>query len=87
MFQGLKEGSSRELRCLHDVSSQHLRELKAMGYDSSRPFVTSLIEIKLDRTTMFEWQRHTQEVSDVLHYTEIFEFIDLRAMASETIFP
>ena len=57
-----------------------------MGYDPSGPFITSLVEMKLDRTTMFEWQRHTQEISDVPHYAEILEFIDLRARASETVF-
>ena len=35
---------------------------------------------------MFEWQRHTQEISEVPHYTGILEFIDLRARASETVF-
>ena len=34
---------------------------------------------------MFDWQRHTQENSDVRHYTEILEFIDLRARAFETV--
>ena len=80
-----KEGSGKELRRLHDVCSQHLRALKTMGYDPSGPLVTSLIETKLDRSTMFEWQRHTQENSDVPHYAEILDFIDLRARASETV--
>ena len=57
-----------------------------MGYDSSGPFVTSLIEMKLDQSTLFEWQKLTQENSDVPHYAEILEFIDLRARASETVF-
>ena len=57
-----------------------------MGYDPSGPFITSLIEPKLDRSTMFQWQRHTQENTDVPHYAEILEFIDLRARASETVF-
>ena len=72
-----KEGSAKELRRLHDVSSQHLQALKVMGYDPSGPFVTSLIESKLDRSTMFERQRYTQENSDVPHYAWILEFIDL----------
>ena len=83
---GLKKGSGPELKCLHDISSQHLRALKAMSYDPSGPFVTSLIKMKLDTTTMFEWQRYMQEVSDVAHYTKILELIDLRARPSETIF-
>ena len=82
---GPKEGNGKELCRLHDVCSQHLRALKAMGYDPSGPFVTSLIEMKLDWSTMFEWQKHTQESSDVPHYSKMLEFIDLRARASEAI--
>ena len=47
-----KEGSGKELRRLHDVFSQHLRALKTMGYDPSGPFITSLIETKLVRSTI-----------------------------------
>ena len=79
----VKDGSGKELRRLHDVCSQHLRGLKAMKYDPSGAFVTSLIETKLDPTTMFEWQRHSQEETDVPHYMQILEFLDLRARASE----
>ena len=50
----LKEGNGKDLRRLHNVCSQHLRALNAMGYDPSGPFVTSLIESKLDTSTMFE---------------------------------
>ena len=79
----LREGSGKELRCLHDVCSQHLRALKAMRHEPSGAFITSLIEMKLDQLTMFEWQRHSQNQSDVPHYAEILEFINLRARASE----
>ena len=48
---------------------------KCMDYDPSGPFYQS---------TMFDWKKHTQENSDVPHYAEILEFIDLRARASET---
>lgn len=43
----LKIGSGKELRHLHDVILQHLRALKAMGYEPSSPFITSIIELKL----------------------------------------
>ena len=78
---GLKEGNGKELHCLHDACSQHLWALKIMGYDPTGPFITLLIETNLDRWTMFEWQRHTQENLDVPRYTEILEFIDLRVRA------
>lgn len=34
-------------------------------------------------TTMFEWQRHSQASTDVPHYTDLLEFVYLRAQASE----
>ena len=81
----IKNGSGKELQRLHDICSQHLRALKTMKYEPSGAFVTALLEMKLDRSTMFEWQRHTQENSDVPHYLDILEFIDLRARASEVV--
>ena len=43
-----------------------------------------MIELKLDVDTLFEWQKHSQTNSDVPHYQELLDFIDLRAQASET---
>ena len=80
----LKDGNGRELRRLHDTVRQHLRALKAMDCDPSNPFVTSIIELKLDPNTMFEWQKYSQEQLDVPHYQSILDFIDLRAQASES---
>ena len=57
----LKEGSGRELRRLYDAVQQHLRALKSIDCEPSGQFVTSLLELKLDVTTMFEWQRASQE--------------------------
>ncbi len=83
----LKDGTGRELRRLHDVAQQHLRALKALGHEPSGSFVTSLLELKLDVNTMFEWQRHSQSSHDVPHYKELLEFINLRAQASEVSMP
>ncbi|XP_064386059.1 uncharacterized protein LOC135334711 [Halichondria panicea] len=80
----LKEGSGKELRQLHDTVQQHLRALKAMGHEPSGPFITSLLELKLDKETMFEWQRASQDSSDIPHYSKILNFLDLRGQASET---
>ena len=52
----LKEGSGRELQRLHDTVQQHLRALKTMDCEPPGPFVTSILELKLDSNTMFEWQ-------------------------------
>ena len=59
--------------------------VKKMGYDPSGAFVTLPIEMKLNWSMMLEWQKHTQENSDVPHYTDILEYIDLRARPSETV--
>ena len=83
----LKDGSGKELRRLHDTIQQHLRALKAMGYELPGPFITSLLKLKLDSDTMFEWQRHSQESTDVPHFSKLLEFLDLRAQASESSAP
>lgn len=79
----LKDGSGKELRRLHDTIQQHLRALKALGHEPSPAFITSMLELKLDVATTFEWQKHSQSSTDVPPYHELLEFIDLRAQASE----
>ena len=83
---GTKEGNDKELCRLHKFCSQHLWVLKTMGYDSSGPFVMSLIKMKLNRSMTFEWQRNTQKSSDVPCDMKILEFIDWQARASEAVF-
>ena len=80
----LKDGSGKELRRLHDIVQQHLRALKTMDYEPSGPFITSILELKLDVNTIFKWQKHSQDSTDVPHYQKLLEFINLRAQASET---
>ena len=78
----LKDGSGKELRRIHDTVQQHLK----VGLDSEPDdhFVTSVIELKFNVDTMFEWQRHSQGKAEVPLCTEILEFLDLKAQASET---
>ena len=83
----LKTGGGKELRRLHDVILQHLRALKAMGYEPSSPFLTSIIELKLDQGTMFEWQKHSQASTAVPSHQELLDFLNLRAQASESSAP
>ena len=64
----LKDDTGQELRRLHDVLQQHLRALKAMDKEPSASFITSLIEMKLDSNTMFEWQKESQDSTDVPHF-------------------
>ena len=81
----LKEGSGRELRRLHDTVQQHLRALKAMDCEAPGPFITSVLELKLDSNTMFEWQKHSQKSAAVPHYNELLDFINMRTQASESL--
>ena len=81
----LKEGTGKELRRLHDSVQQHLRALKAMESELPGSFITSVLELKLDQDTMFEWQKHSHESTTVPHYSELLDFINLRAQASESL--
>ena len=80
----LKDGTGKELRHLHDTVQQHLRALKAMDYKPSGPFITSILELKLEISTRFEWQKHSQGSSEVSPYQELLDFLNIRAQASET---
>ena len=51
----LKDGNSKELRCLHDVANQHHCALKLMKYETSASFVMSILELNLDQATI-KWQ-------------------------------
>ena len=73
----LKKGTWKELRRLHDMVQLHLRALSSMDYGPSGPFITSIIELKLDPTTLFEWQKFSQSHTEVPHYKHILEFLNL----------
>lgn len=80
----LKDGSGKELRKLHDNLQQHLRALGTLGCDLPGTFIMSMIELKLDTNKLFEWQKHSQDDSEVPPYEQLLTFIDMRAQASET---
>ena len=79
----VKNGSSMELRQLHDTLQHHLRSLKAMDKLDFERFITALGESKLDPLTMVEWQKFTQLDKDVPNYHKFLEFLDLRSTATE----
>ena len=79
----VKNGSSMELRQLHDTLQHHLRSLKAMDKLDFERFITALGESKLDPLTMVEWQKFTQLDKDVPDYHKFLEFLDLRSTATE----
>ena len=80
----LKKGTGKELRRPHNMVQQRLRALSLMDYEPSGPFITSITGLKLDPTTLFEWQKSSQSHTEVPHYKHILEFLNLRAQASET---
>ena len=55
-----------------------------MKEDPTGSFITALLELKLDKETMFEWQKASQESNNAPHYDNLLDFLDLRAQASET---
>ena len=73
----LKQGSGRELHYLHNTVQQHLRALKSLVYEPSGLFITSVLELKLNAGTMFEWQKHTKISTDVPHFNDLLEFVNL----------
>ena len=46
-------------------------------------FVTSIIETKLDQTSMFVWQDYSHESKQVPPYGKLLEFLDWRARATQ----
>ena len=61
--------------------------MTAVGHVLSGPFITSVIELKLDTNTMFEWQKYSHDKSDVPNHNQLLTFIDHRAQASEVSLP
>ena len=57
----LKDGSGKELHRLHHTLQQHVRALKSMKHEPDSSFITSIIELKLDQDTMFEWSKHNHD--------------------------
>ena len=56
-----------------------------MEYEPSGSFITSVLELKLDTNTMFEWEKYSQDSVDVPHYQRLLEFINLHAQASKAL--
>jgi hypothetical protein len=50
-----------------------------MGCAPQGPFITSILELKLNDTTSFKWQ----DLPDFPHYNKLLGFLNLRAQVSE----
>ena len=83
----LKSGNGHELHYLHDIHvvKQHIRALQAMNYALLKSFVLSVIALKLDWSSMFAWQNHSKDQRELPSYTDLLDFIDCLARASENI--
>ena len=55
-----------------------------MGYEPSGPSITSTLELKLDQSTVFEWQKHSLKSEGVPYYLDLLEFLNLRAQTTES---
>ena len=77
---------SLSLSFLAPTVTQHIRALVAMKKERIESLITSMLELKLDQVTMFEWQRHSQDSKDVLPNSDLLEFLDLKVQASKTPF-
>ena len=82
----LREGGRRELWRLHDTVQQHLRALKAINYEPSSPFITSILELKPTLCLSGRSLITTQSMCHIIpHYLKLLEFINLQAQASEAL--
>ena len=54
-------------------------------HDSLETFVSLVIELKLDRSSMFALQNHNKDQMEVPSYNNLLDFIDLQAWASDNI--
>ena len=52
----LKEGDTKELRRLHTTWTQHIRALENLGHKIDSAFLTSVLQLKLDKQTSAQWK-------------------------------
>ena len=74
----LKDGNNKEIRCLHDLLLQHYRAIETIDPDNLGETL-----IKLDQTTMRDWQRSTREHREVPPFEDLLDFLDLQARDTE----
>ena len=73
----LKEGNGKELRRLHDSVQQHLRALKSMGCEAPGPFITSVLELKLDSSTRVSNRRSDNTYNRTVLWSVYMKFVHL----------
>ena len=73
----LKEGNGKELRRLHDSVQQHLRALKSMGCEAPGPFITSVLELKLDSSSRVSNRRSDNTYNRTVLWSVYMKFVHL----------
>ena len=72
------------MRKLHDNMLQNLHALDTMGHQPGPSFITSLIQLKLDLTTLFAWKENSKDsVNEISSYKVILHFLDQRARSAD----
>ena len=66
---------------MHDIGDQHLLMLKSVKYEPSRAFITALMEMKLDQNTMSDLQMRTHSKTNVPHFEDFLDLVDLQVRA------
>ena len=69
----LKEGDAKELRRLHTTWTQHIRALENLGHKIDSAFLTSVLQLKLDKQTSAQWKWESR--SHVLDPPKVDDFL------------
>ena len=75
----IKDGSTRELRCLYDTLNQHMGVLKTMKYDCFDTFITAATKLKFNQSVMDKWKKFSWDCESVPLYSELLKFLSSEA--------
>ena len=82
-IMSLIDGNGKELWQFHDVANQHLWALKVTKHNSFKSLVTTILEAKVDQTTLREFQRYSRDNKDVPPFLLLLKFVNLEARNTE----
>ena len=76
----LKEGDAKELRQLHTTWTQHIWALENLRHKIDPAFLTSLLQLKLDKQTSVQWKwKSRSQVADPPKVNDLLVFLNDRA--------
>ena len=67
------------MRRLHDHLQQHVRALRVSENYDIDTYLTAAIELKLDESTLLEWNRHSSKCEMTPPIDELLDFLDAQA--------